>query len=96
MATLKELKAQRQQLDAEIQDLEYREYLQSKSSARNRFGVQVACETCNGTGQVWVGGADIVSDPPYQEQCYDCEEGFRWMVTWDGPRDYSKEMEAVV
>lgn len=63
--------------------------------AREQYGVQVVCLGCAGTGVQERGGADIISDPPYEDDCEDCEgNGFRWAMRWRGVKgDYSGVLE---
>lgn len=34
-----------------------------------RTTVKVECDSCDGTGEIWTGGADILSDPPEKDVC---------------------------
>lgn len=73
---LQRLAAQRDQLKAEIAG-------RDESDLRRQHCVKVVCLTCCGTGQVTCGGADLISDPPYQENCDECNgAGYRWAVKW--------------
>lgn len=54
--------------------------------------VKVVCPDCKGTGENWVGGCDIESDPPIDEGCDRCAAtGHFCARQFEGKRKYSKD-----
>ncbi len=47
------------------------------------YMVKTLCLTCMGSGQIERGGKDILSDPPYQDQCDQClGEKYRYCIPY--------------
>ena len=54
--------------------------------------VWVVCPDCSGTGEHWVGGADVLSDPPVDEGCTTCgATGCFSARVFEGRRKYTQD-----
>ena len=69
---LKNLKAQKRQLNGRITVIEKELAEKEKAVILKLNYVKVVCLMCNGKGMVTIGGADIMSDPPETIPCTEC------------------------
>lgn len=69
---LKEMKAEKARLEKEIKREEARKKDELTRAILASDYVKVVCPDCYGSGLVSRGGADILSDPPYEDNCDRC------------------------
>ena len=67
MTTLNELKRQRDGLNVTIKAMEKEAEKAERHIAIKTDYVKVVCPNCYGTGMISKGGADILSDPPWED-----------------------------
>lgn len=81
---LNELKAEKARLEKQIKAEQKRQEEARKKYYLENYYSKIVCRQCEGTGEICRGGADILSDPPYEDSCDDCEgRGFIYMKTFE-------------
>jgi DnaJ-class molecular chaperone len=91
---LNELKAEKARLEKEIKKEELRLLEDKKRDSLAKYYVRIVCLTCEGLGEVSRGGADIESDPPYEDLCEDCNgKGFLFARNFEDNKKHDTEFD---
>ena len=89
MSEIEDLKKVRNEVDGKIKALEKVEANRLKANEIATKYIQVVCSNCYGTGICGRGGADIESDPPYEDSCGECRgNGYRLKRRFEGNKEY--------
>lgn len=85
MSELEELKKEKERIEQLIQEKEEGEHKKVKKKILEQYYEKIVCLFCNGIGQYWSGGADMISDPPIPYPCDDCQaRGWIYARRYDG------------
>jgi len=85
VTTLTQLRKEHAELSRKIHAKETEQENAKLEAELSKWCVKIACTGCRGSGYQSRGGADIISDPPYEEACdCCCGDGWRWASTWSG------------
>ena len=92
--SLSELKKQQSEIAKKISLIEKEAKEKRKEDFLANFYVKVVCNSCEGTGEITTGGADIISDPPENDTCDECGgNGYFNRRKWDGIKEYDMEFD---
>lgn len=72
MKSINELEKQKKEHIKKIEEIE-NQIVSERKREEMQGKIKIECEYCDGTGKIETCGADILSDPPEEDECPKCD-----------------------